>query len=103
MSKTYKGYELYKMIAEGKIKEGTKFKDNNRELLGWNGTSFIGIRDYADIVFATMDFELIEDEIEESNIQQMSWTEIGETLGKKFLEISEGMNNAVKQLDRKSK
>ena len=62
MSKTYKGYELYKMIAEGEIKEGTKFKSNNGTIWFWDRLNFQASENYscADIVFATMDFELLE-------------------------------------------
>lgn len=39
MSKTYKGYELCKMIAEGKIKNGAKVKLDGRTIY-FNGKNF---------------------------------------------------------------
>ena len=109
MSKTYKGYELYKMIAEGKIKEGTKFRDNNKQIWKWNGVDFIYTeRDYQDIVFTQMDFELIEDEIDIQNIEKIRYYRTSEDdLYNDNFEDFRGVINelveAVKQLDRKSK
>ena len=108
MSKTYKGYELYKMIAEGKIKEGTKFKAN-QTIVEFDGNNFVLANSersilfrYADKKVAEMDFELIEDEID---IQQqgINWEEVGQTVGKMYTEFAKGFYSAVEQLVRKSK
>lgn len=75
MGKTYKGYELYKMIADRKIKKSSKFRDNNGQIWTWNEFNFIAERNYSDFVFSIMDFELLEDEeIDIQAIEQITET-----------------------------
>lgn len=107
MSKTYKGYELYKMIAEGKIKGGTKFKEDT-DIIEFNGCNFIFADTrsavayrYDDISIAQMDFELIEDEMDIQQ-QETNWEGVGQAFGKMYIEFAKGFEEAVKQLDKKS-
>lgn len=70
MSKTYKGYELIKAIADGEIKDGIKVKclDNkkiysicyNNILIPEEGQDFIE-NDFGASIWIKFDFELIED------------------------------------------
>lgn len=72
MGKVYKGYELYKAIANGEIEENSKFKDNNNQIWRWNGFNFVAKYDYNDYVFSLMDFELLEDEeIDTQKIEEL--------------------------------
>lgn len=101
MSKTYKGYELIKEIAEGNIKKGAKFieyKDNKEVTRStFNGKDFEHITDrYGSYDTAwhlfNCTFELIEDEVEIDNIEEL-------------LKIEEYKNmlktcNKVKDIDR---
>lgn len=74
MGKVYKGYELYKMIADREIKKDSKFKDNNNIIWVWDGLDFVTEEcDYNDFVFSLMEFELIEDE--EIDIQNLKGIE----------------------------
>lgn len=74
MGKVYKGYELYKMIADREIKKDSKFKDNNNIIWVWDGLDFVTEEcDYNDFVFSLIDFELLEDE--KINIQAIEETE----------------------------
>lgn len=83
MSKTYKGYELIKAIADGEIKEGQQFnvyKDGEpyfsqpvyykSQVLRQNGTLLTEFLTLANIV--SLDFKLIEDEIDIDNIEEMT-------------------------------
>lgn len=64
MSKAYKGYELYKMIAERKIESGTNFIDENGQKWTFDGKQMIWEEhDYNDFEFSITTFELIEDEV----------------------------------------
>lgn len=73
MGKAYKGYELYRMIANGEIKRNSQFKDNNNQIWNWNGFDFISEYNYNDYVFSLMDFEILEDE--ETDIEELKFTE----------------------------
>lgn len=71
----YKGYELMKAIAEGKIKSGTKFKTKEGKEVKWNGYNLMSIDSNEcymsiinDICFINEVFELIEDEIDAEKI-----------------------------------
>lgn len=131
MSKTYKGYELYKMIAEGKIKGGTKFKEDT-DIIEFNGCNFIFADTrsavayrYDDISIAQMDFELIEDEIDIQSIEELKGIDVMKSVDEKatreenlrridkigvdyFYKINDIVKQqnlileAVKQLNRKS-
>ena len=74
MNKKIKGYEVMKLIAEKKIKEGQEFlftnADGVEEKIFWNGENFkyseterdYVLRTVGDIEFAAGDFEILEDE-----------------------------------------
>ena len=116
MGKAYKGYELYRMIANGEIKRNSQFKDNNNQIWNWNGFDFISEYDYNDYVFSLMDFEILEDE--ETDIEEIE--EITETSTIDYSQNTKEMitayqlihkcedkinklTQAVKQLDNKMK
>ena len=77
----YKGYELMKAIAEGKIKSGTKFKAKEGKEVKWNGNNLMSI-DFNecymcminDICFINEEFEVIEDEINIDSIEGLNDT-----------------------------
>lgn len=77
----YKGYELMKAIAEGKIKSGTKFKTKEGKEVKWNGYNLMSI-DFNecymciinDICFINEVFELTEDEIDIDSIEELNDT-----------------------------
>ena len=69
----YKGYELLKAIANGEIKEGSKFKAEYRTFVVKNGYLFMDYsnrQEYATSFELAWDFELIEDEMD--NIEELS-------------------------------
>lgn len=78
-----KGYELMQEIANGKIKEGTKFRDltdsnyeDNSNIYRYENKNFIGRYGGINILLLLKhDFEILEDE-EEIDIQSIEETEI---------------------------
>ena len=65
--KVYKGYELIKEIAEGNIKEGTRFKNKSfrHEIIHRQGLLYIDNQYHSEIsvmCYLNEDFELIEDQ-----------------------------------------
>lgn len=112
MNKTYKGYELYKMIAEGKIKDDCKIKDTKTKYIAiWDGYNFklednnYLIDGYDEIGFAKRDFELIEDEIDIQSIEKITYyrTSEDDLYNDNFKDVRGVINElveAVKQLDR---
>ena len=104
MSKIYKGWELMKAIADGKIKEGSKIKTNEDIFIFCEGnfmsnSSFhflTGI--YNDIDFATAKFELIEDEIDIDSIKEMELDVIDDVTY-----YINDLIKAVKQIDKRVK
>lgn len=78
-----KGYELMQEIANGKIKEGTKFRDltdsnyeDNSNIYRYENKNFIGRWGGTNILLLLKhDFEILEDE-EEIDIQSIEETEI---------------------------
>lgn len=115
--KIYRGYELTQAIAEGKIKEGSKFifryKDDYEDNVVWNGENICYIdergyllKDFSDYEFIYGTFELIEDEeidiqnIEEINIEQVIGTD--DKSGIALLHINK-LIQAIKQLDKRTR
>ena len=107
-----KGYELMQEIANGKIKEGTKFKDltdnnyaDDRNIYRYENNNFIGRYGGTNILkLLNHDFEILEDE-EEIDIQGIE--EIAETINAssnikeaRAVRINQ-LIRAVKQLDKK--
>lgn len=97
MSKVYKGYELYKMIANREIDKNSKFKDNNDIIWIWNGIDFESEYSYSDIVFSQMDFELIEDEIDIDAIEEYKTEYTERCIDKEVREKLNEVIRAVKQ------
>ena len=110
----YKGYELMKAIAEGKIKSGSRFRDlyqsskddfnlykyENENLKGrFGGTNLIALLNDK--------FELIEDEIDIDSIEEIKLRPSDrEHLSFGGLIIEEKINKlvqAVKQIDKRVK
>ena len=88
----YKGYELIKAIADGEIKNGSKFifktEHNMKEEVLWDGEVFLYanskktiVSDYTDINLIQGTFELIENKIDVDidSIEKIKWTEINGT------------------------
>ena len=125
MSKTYKGYELLKAIAEGKIKDGAKIEIIGRFQGDLMGSYFVYNEGSLDYIIYTPNgeqyeevelfdllnyrFELIEDEIniqeiEELNIRDKDYIrgDIYEVVKNNREAIVE-LQKAIKQLDKKIK
>lgn len=113
MKKVYKGWELLKEISEGNIKEGTKIKSDDKDILYFdgynlrygdiNGQYFKESVD--DVYFGNCDFELIEEQ-EEINIQDIEEFEFGEVEERNNYETRSKINEIIrylKQLDKKIK
>lgn len=118
-----KGYELYEMIAKGKIQKNAKFIDARNKVWKFDGAEFIkeiGDSDiYSDLEFATMDFEIIEDEeeidIQRIKIKNISYvlcdkdfdnnmvTDIFNSFFRENQECIDTLAQAVKQLDKNIK
>lgn len=112
MSKVYKGYELLKAIADGEIKDGTKFKIKGLEnVYKYEFGTFISEEtgeELDDILstegIARAVFELIEDEVDIDNIEKVSIVNTSykptpcdmKFIAKKFNELI----SAVKQLNK---
>ena len=115
MGKIYKGWELIKAIADGKIKKGSRFRDTYSEYIykkdGIDAeltlykkdeiTGAYSTPDYSYFVDNENEFELIEeDAIDIDNIEELTqncfddWTE-----AKKINELVQ----AVKQIDKRVK
>ena len=114
MGKIYKGWELIKAIADGKIKKGSRFRDTYSEYI-YKRNSFGDLElkredgeeltspDYSYFAEKDNDFELIEDEIDIDNIEEykQKYTErcIDIDIRNKMNEILQ----AVKQIDKRVK
>ena len=115
----YKGYELLKAIADGEIKNGSKFifrVNQDVKNIYWNGENFKYISnkrnimvDYADVELVNGTFELIEDEIDIDSIEEITVNEnyssaiINEDNIHLLFEQQNKLVQAVKQLNKKVK
>lgn len=106
----YKGYELLKAIADGKIKEGSRFKAGYRTFIVRDGYLFVECdnqQEYATSFELTWDFELIEDEIDINSIEELDEYEREDLYDwKDVRDIALKMNElvqAVKQLNKEVK
>ena len=91
----YKGYELLKAIADGKIKEGSRFKAGYRTFIARDGYLFVEYdnrQEYANSFELNWDFELIEDKI---NIENMKY---GTNQNKGIITKSSSDNEKEKEL-----
>lgn len=114
-----KGYELMQEMANGKIKEGTKFRDlsddnyaDNSNIYRYENNNFIGRYGGTNILkLLNHDFEILEDEeikIDIQSIKVATSVEVGDECSDKtmtaFLKIQRALLEltlAVKQLDNK--
>lgn len=123
MSKIYKGWELIKAIADGEIKEKSRFRDTYSEYI-YKRNSFGDLElkredgeeltspDYSYFAVKDNDFELIEDEIDIDSIEKLDDTcyilygmqdeEIENYHNKTRTTINEILQ-AVKQIDKRVK
>ena len=123
MSKIYKGWELIKAIADGEIKEESRFRDTYSEYI-YKRNSFGDLElkredgeeltspDYSYFAVKDNDFELIEDEIDIDSIEKLDDTcyimygmqdeEIENYHNKTRTTINEILQ-AVKQIDKRVK
>ena len=70
----YKGYELLKAIADGKIKEGSRFKAEYKTFIARDGYLFVEYdngQEYANSFELNWEFELIENEIDIDSIGEL--------------------------------
>lgn len=119
MSKAYKGYKLMKAIANGEIKEGSRF-NTYRGIVYFDGINLrednkeghYFLEGIDDLEFSKLNFELIEDEtIDIDNIEPFTFlyslcSDSSETLNEKIRKIVEKQNEliqAVKQLNKEIK
>lgn len=121
MNKKIKGYELMKLIAENKIKEGQEFlltikNTLTKKRICWKGKNLIYcdtgrfvLGDNADIYFLLGDLEILEDEkeIDIENLEEIKGIvaidEKGYITRETFLDFINKINDlvkAVKQLDK---
>lgn len=123
MGKIYKGWELLKAIADGEIKEESRFRDTYSEYI-YKRNSFGELElkredgeeltspDYSYFAVKDNDFELIEDEIDIDSIEKLDDTcyilygmqdeEIENYHNKTRTTINEILQ-AVKQIDKRVK
>lgn len=109
----YKGYELLKAIADGEIKEGTKFiiKDfSNNKIIYFNGND-LWCENNGAPVFDTMylinflnyTFELIEDEIDIDSIEDYKQEHTERCIDVDARNKINELVRAVKQLNKEVK
>ena len=70
----YKGYELLKAIADGKIKDESRFKAGYRTFIARDGYLFVEYdnrQEYANSFELKWEFELIEDKIDIDSIEEL--------------------------------
>ncbi len=119
MSKTYKGWELMKAIANGDIKNGSKFRDlhqsskDNFNLYKYENENLKGRFGGTNLIALLNDkFELIEDEIDIDSIEKLDDTcyimygmqdEEIETYHNKTRTTMNEILQAVKQIDKRVK
>lgn len=102
----YKGYELLKAIANGEIKERSRFKAEYKTFIARDGYLFVEYdnrQEYANSFELKWEFELIEDEIDIDSIEKLEsvTNNIDGTICM-MSKINE-LVQAVKQLNKKVK
>ena len=123
MGKIYKGWELIKAIADGEIKEESRFRDTYSEYI-YKRNSFGELElkrkdgeeltspDYSYFALKDNDFELIEDEIDIDSIEKLDDTcyimygmqdEEIENYHNKTRTTMNEILQAVKQIDKRVK
>lgn len=116
--KTYKGYQLIKAIADGEIKEGSRFIDTyseyiyrkdgmDEELTLYKKDEITGgcfIPDYSYFADNDNEFELIEeDTIDIESIEEIKCKENWTEEGYKLIDTINELVQAVKQLNKEIK
>ena len=111
MSKVYKSYELIKAIADGEIKEDTKFREmeenryyivKDRKLWEQENTGIYNSKlENLQIIYGA--FELIEEEIDIDSIEEIGPKLNRSTISilKEEIETINKLIQAVKQLNKK--
>lgn len=117
MGKIYKGWKLMKAISDGKIKEGSRFRDTYSEYI-YKRNSFGDLElkredgegltspDYSYFAEKDNDFELIEDEIDIDSIEELNDTcyiTYGMSEHNKTRTTINEILQAVKQIDKRVK
>lgn len=110
MSRVYKGYELIKAIADGEVKENTKFREmeenryyivKDRKLWEQEDTGIYNSKlENLQIIYGV--FELIEDKIDIDNIEEIDPKLNRSTISilKEEIETINKLVQAVKQLNK---
>ena len=97
----YKGYELLKAIADGEIKDGSRFEAEYETFIVRDGYLFVEHdkgQEYANSFELNWEFELIEDEIDIDSIKEMKLDEIDDVTY-----YINDLIKAVKQINKKIK
>ena len=114
MGKIYKGWELIKAIADGKIKKGSRFRDTYSEYI-YKRNSFGDLElkredgeeltspDYSYFAEKDNDFELIEDEIDIDNIEEYKQEHAERCIDIDIRNKINELIKVVKQIDRRGK
>ena len=104
-----KGIELMQMIADGKIKDGTKiiceftqatyvYSEYNKNLI-YEGSEDI-TEDLTLGELITTDFKILEDKIDEiEELSNTDWKEVGVMIGKIYKELLNGFNQVFTSKD----
>ena len=98
----YKGYELLKAIADGKIKERSRFKAEYETFIARDGYLFVEYdnrQEYANSFELKWEFEPIEDKIDIDSIEELEGIVEYSTERNKINQLIQ----AVKQLNKKVK
>lgn len=97
----YKGYELLKAIADGKIKEGSRFKAEYETFIVRDGYLFVEYdnrQEYANSFELNWEFELIENKIDIDSITEKEWM----TASERNFKINQ-LIQAIKQINKEVK
>lgn len=102
----YKGYELLKAIANGEIKERSRFKAEYKTFIARDGYLFVEYdnrQEYANSFELNWEFELIEDEIDIDSIEEMELDVIDDATYyiNDLIKAVKQLNKEVKELENK--
>lgn len=101
MKMKYKGYELLKAIADGEIKEGSKFEAEYETFIVRNGYLFVDYdnrQEYATSFELAWDFEPLKEKIDIESIKEMNLDVIDDVTY-----YINDLTKAVKYLDKRVK
>lgn len=102
----YKGYELLKAIANGEIKERSRFKAEYKTFIARDGYLFVEYdnrQEYANSFELNWEFELIEDEIDIDSIEEMELDVIDDATYyiNDLIKAVKQLNKEVKELENR--